>query len=104
MVRYPHSLEIEYFQNGYFDGTGDYYSGTAVEVTIKGRAEANGKGSLMRLNDGSQIVYDWMFFAGPEDDEIPYDAKAELKKNGTTIWEGTVKRHAKRQRGTEIWL
>lgn len=104
MVRYPHILDIEYQQEGYFDGTGDYHSGTAVEVSIKGRAEANGKGNLVRLNDGSQIVYSWMFFSGPEDEDIPYNAKAELKEDNETIWEGTVKGIAKRQRGTQIWL
>lgn len=104
MVRYPHTLEVSYREEGSFNEAGDYTVGTAVSVSIEGRAEANGKGNLVRLEDGSQIVYDWMFYAEHMDDRIPYNADAELKEGDTSFWTGNVKRMAKRQRGTQIWL
>ncbi len=105
MVRYPHTLTISYRSEGsYDDSTGDFTAGTEVQEIVTGRAEANGKGSLIRTEDGAQIVYDWQFYAKRQDFEAPFNSKAVLKKGSDTIWEGTVKRHAPHQTGAQIWL
>ena len=101
--RYPHTLAVQYTLPGSYDSDGDYQIGTAVDQEITGRAEANSKGDLIRLEDGSQIVYSWVFYCEPIDYDIPYGAAATLTHN-TGTWRGTIKRSAVNQRGTQIWV
>ncbi len=103
MVRHPNILTVNWELPGDFNSTGHWVPGTTVSHDIEGRAEANGKGNLVRTDDGAQIVYDWSFYTGPIDIDIPYGAEAELVHN-TGTWEGTVKRAAVNQKGTQIWL
>ncbi len=104
MVRYPHILEVSWKTETTFDATGLPIEGTAVSHDIEGRAEANGKGNLVRTEDGAQIVYDWTYFCDRQAFEAPFGAEATLKEDGTAVWSGTVKRHANWQKGTQIWL
>ncbi len=103
MDRYPHTLALNWTTDGDFDGTGDYVPGETTEVEIEGRAEANGKGNLVRAEDGSQILYAWEFFFQPVDTDIPFGAAATLTHE-TGTWTGTVKRAAVNQKGARIWL
>jgi len=103
MVRYPHTLTVEWDTTGDFNASGHWEPGTAVSHDIEGRAEANGKGNLVRTDDGAQIVYDWSFYTGTITIDIPHGAEATLVHN-TGTWEGTVKRAAVNQKGVQIWL
>lgn len=103
MDRYPHTLSIAWTTGGDFDGTGEYIPGETTAVEIEGRAEANGKGNLVRADDGSQIVYAWAFFCYPPETDIPFGAAATLVHE-TGTWTGTVKRAAVNQKGAQIWL
>ncbi len=102
MVRHPHKLLVSWTATGSY-ATGHYQPGTAIAHTFEGRADVNGKGNLVRTEDGAQIVYDWSFYTGPISIDIPYGATAQLVHN-TGTWNGTVKRAAANQRGTQIWL
>lgn len=103
MVRHPHTLVLSWKEEGTFSG-GDYSPGTAASQTIEGRAEANGKGNLIRTEDGAQIVYDWTFHCRPADFDAPFGADAELKQGSATFWKGKLKRQANAQKHTRIWL
>lgn len=95
-------MTLQWTATGTF-ASGHYQPGTTVTHEIEGRAEANGKGSLVRTDDGAQIVYDWSFYSGPIDIDLPHGAKATLLHN-TGKWIGTLKRAAANQKGTQIWL
>ena len=101
--RYPHTLVLNWSSDGSYDSDGDYSPGDSQELSIDGRAEANGKGELIKLEDGSQIMYAWTFFCQPSETEPPFGAKATLTHN-TGTWIGTVKRAAINQRGMQIWV
>jgi hypothetical protein len=104
VVRYPHTLELTWQEDGRFSATtGDFVEGEEHTETIEGRAEANGKGSLVGLQDGSQIVYNYTFYCQPQD-EVPFGAKAELYDGTTLRHTGTVKRMASAQKHCLIWL
>lgn len=104
MVRYPHILEIDWTTGTTFDDHGFPQPGSAISEEVEGRGEANGKGNLIRTEDGMQIVYDWVFFSTRKDFRAPLGATAKILEDGTAIWEGTVKRQANNQKGTQIWL
>lgn len=103
MVRYPHTLLVNWTGEGDFDGTGEYVPGESTELEIQGRAEANGKGNLVRAEDGSQIVYAWTFYCHPPETDIPFGAEATLTHE-TGTWKGTIQRLAVNQKGAQIWL
>ena len=103
MVRYPHILQVAWRTETTFNATGMPIAGTGAATAITGRAEANGRGNLVRLDDGAQIVYDWSFFCRPVS-EVPYGADATLYEGTAVIWEGTIKRHARGQKHSQIWL
>jgi hypothetical protein len=103
-VRYPHILTVSWNEPTTFDSHGMPVAGDSVSHTIRGRAEANGKGSLVRTDDGAQIVYDWSFFSLPVSFQVPFGAKVVLSEGEKTIWEGTVKRQASGQKTSQIWL
>ena len=103
MVRHPHILTVAWTSAGEYNASGYYVPGTTVTHDIKGRAEANGKGSLVRTPDGAQIVYEWSFYTSTIQIDIPHGADAELVHN-TGTWRGTFKRAAVNQKGTQIWL
>ncbi len=104
MERYPHTLTVSWKTDTTFDGSGMPVEGTAVSHDIEGRGEANGKGNMIRTEDGMQIVYDWTYFCQRQEFEAPFNAEATLYEDGTAVWSGTIKRQANRQKGTEIWL
>ena len=104
MVRYPHTLIVKWQTEGGFDDDGNYQSGTAVEKSIEGRADVAGSGSLVSMEDGSQVSYGWDFFTQVQEFEAPFNAQAELKEGDVTLWKGTVKRFANQQKHTRIWL
>jgi len=104
VVRYPHILDVTWQEDGRFSGTtGDYVEGEEYSVSIKGRAEANGKGNLVRLTDGSQIVYDYTFFCEPQE-EVKFGSEAILKEGGEVKYAGTIKRMASAQKHCQIWI
>ncbi len=100
MVRYPDTLVLTYQEDGTFS-SGNYTAGDEVIETIKGRAEANGKGDLIRTEDGAQIIYDYMFYCDKQDFTAPFGSNANLNSGQ---WTGTVKRHANHQTTAQIWL
>lgn len=102
MVRHPHTLSVTYQSEGTW-ANGNFVPGTTTTLSIKGRAEANGQGSLVNLEDGSTIVYNWAFYFTPITQEIPFGASATLTHN-TGTWSGTIKRSAINQKGGQIWL
>jgi len=102
MDRYPHTLAVSWTEEGTFVD-GEYTPGDAKELTLEGRAEANGRGNLIRTDDGAQIVYAWVFYLTPTDENIPMGAEATLTHE-TGTWSGTVKRLGVNQRGAQIWL
>ena len=106
MVRYPHTLTLSWQEDGRFSATtGDYVEGTTHTETLTGRAEANGKGAIISMNDGSQVVYDWTFFCKPEAITINHNTQAVLyNASGAEVWTGTVKRYAPAQIHAQIWL
>lgn len=101
MVRYPDTLVVTWTGDGSFGTAGNYTAGSTVSKTIEGRAEANGKGNLIRTNDGAQIVYDYMFYSEKQDFQAPFGASADLNSGK---WKGTVKHHVNSQVKTRIWL
>ncbi len=103
MKRYPHTLSLAWTTDGEFNATGEYVPGTATAVALTGRAEANGKGNLVRADDGSQIVYAWEFIFEALNKEIPFGVEATLTHE-TGTWKGTVKRAAVNQKGAKVWL
>ncbi len=104
MVRYPHTLAISWTGEGSFnEDTGNYDPGESVSLTLKGRAEANGKGNLIRTEDGAQIVYDWTFYFEPITENIPFGAAATLTHE-TGTYNGTVKRADVAQVSARLWL
>lgn len=104
MVRYPHTLAVSWQTDGGFnDDTGNYEPGESETLTIGGRAEANGKGNLIRTEDGAQIVYDWTFYFEPIEKEIPFGAEATLTHD-TGVYKGTVKRADVAQVSARLWL
>ena len=102
MVRYPHTLVVTWETEGSWDN-GDYTPGETVTHTIKGRAEANGSGSMVQLEDGAQVVYNWTFYSQPINFTVPFQADATLTHN-TGMWSGKVLRAAVNQKGMQIWL
>ncbi len=100
MVRYPDTLVLTWQKDGTFS-SGDYTAGSTVTKTIEGRKEANGKGNLVRTQDGAQIVYDYMFFCERQEFTAPYNSGANLNSGE---WTGTLKRQANHQTTTQIWL
>lgn len=103
MERYPHTLNVKWTDDGSYDSDGDYVIGTSQEIDIEGRAEANGKGNLVRTEDGGQVVYAWDFFFEPISEDIPFGADATLTHE-TGTWNGKVQRVAVNQRGARAWL
>jgi hypothetical protein len=104
MVRYPHTLDVSWQEDGHFSSTtGDYVEGEEYSVSIKGRAEANSKGNLVRLTDGSQVVYDYTFFCEPQE-ELRFGSKAELYEGSVLKYKGTIRRMASAQKHCQIWL
>jgi hypothetical protein len=102
VARYPHTVVITYKEDGtYTDG--DYTAGATVTKTISGRAEPDGKGSLVTLNDGSQIAYTWKFYCQALAYRMPYDAMVVLTANNET-WTGTLKGQSNNQINTILWL
>lgn len=104
--RYPHTLDLTWQEDGRFSATsGDYVQGTAQTDTLTGRAEANGKGAMVRLADGSQVVYDWAFYCQPTSVAVDHNTEAVLyNAAGDQVWSGTVKRLVSAQLHAQIWL
>lgn len=99
--RHPDTLSITYRKPGTYDTDGDFTPGIEVTQLIKGRAEANGQGSMIRTPDGAQIVYSWTFWCKPQKFEAPHGSVAVLNYGA---WAGTVKRQSNAQLHTQIWM
>ena len=99
--RYPDTAVIEWrsdaVQN---ETTGNWTQGQLISKTIRGRADVNGTGSLVGLEDGNQVVYNFVFVTTVQDFVAPFDARITI--NGTI--KGKVMRHANHQTGASIWL
>lgn len=104
MVRYPHTLSLSWETGGGLNASGYYDAGTTAMHSIPGRAEANSKGALIGLTDGSQIAYSWEYYCRPQLFEAPYGCDAQLLEGTAVVWEGTLKRHVNNQKGAKIWL
>lgn len=100
MVRYPDTLVVTYQEDGAFTD-GNYTAGSEMQKTIKGRKEANAKGSLIATEDGAQIAYDYVFFAEWQEFEVPFNSVANINDGE---WVGKVKRHANSQTKSRLWL
>lgn len=94
--RYFHTLQ--YKQPGALgpakrNDDGDWVKPAAstVDVTVECRAEPNGSGRKVSSQDGSEVVYSWTVYAGPETAIIPFGTKLQLFKDGVKFGEGTLK-------------
>ena len=99
-------MKLEWQKDGRFSATtGDYIEGTSATAAITGRYEANGKGAMVQMADGSQVVYDWTFYCQPTAITVDHNTKATLyNAAGDQVWTGTVKRYAPAQIHAQIWL
>lgn len=102
VARYPHKLVVTYKQDGTYSN-GDYTVGATITKTLTGRAEPDGKGSMITLPDGKQIAYTWKFFCSPLAYKIPYDAVVVLTANSET-WQGNLKGQSNNQTNTILWM
>ena len=100
--RFPDTIVITWKSDGtYTDLTGDYTAGTTITKTVTGRKEPNGGGRLIALEDGGQIVYNWLFICKKQDFTAPINADVSINSGE---WTGKVKRQVNDQTGTRIWL
>jgi hypothetical protein len=101
VVRYPHTLNIIFHEDGYYDEDDNYVQGNKKAMKLKGRAEPNSGGRQLVLGNGGIIAYEWRFYTKRFLYDIPYGSKAEIPELG---WVGIVQRAHNYQTGGSIWL
>ena len=104
MVRYPHTLVVQWQESVERDPvTGQYSAGVKVVKKIKGRAEPNSQavaGKGIKLEGGDVFTYDWKFYCR-DTENVPHRAKAEIQELG---WKGQIQRSHNYNMGGVIWL
>ena len=98
--RFPHTLKVTYKSEGSFT-SGNFTPGSDQTVEIEGRAEPNSRGRLISLEDGGQVVYEWVFYCKSLEGDIPFGSRAEITELN---WKGHVARAVQNQTNARIWL
>lgn len=102
--QYPHILTIRSAAEPVQDANGDYQQGEPVEI-FRGecRAEPNGKGEVLRGDDGNEINFSFTVFMPKTSVSIPANSEADISIENKLV-AGRVKRHHPGQLNSRIWV
>lgn len=105
MVRqYPHNIVISAMSEPSKDDDGNWVPGGLTEIHEgKCRAEPNGKGDVLRGDDGSELNFAFNVFLPKLTVDVPANAEVEITI-GNKLVTGSVKRHHPGQLNSRIWV
>lgn len=104
--QYPHSIEISKVPEAYLDkATGVYWPSAPVTTHLRGRADPNGRGSTLKLIDGTLVVFDFIIFI-PVSDFVPTagDVIQIIDQKGMLLYKGTIARFNHGFFNMRIWV
>ena len=104
VTQYPHTIKISVVADPYQDDDGNWIQGGLSEIhSGECRAEPNGKGDVIRGNDGSELSFAFNVFMPKLDKDIPANAEVEINIENKLVT-GQVKRHHPGQLNSRIWV
>lgn len=102
--QYPHTIKITVLSKPVQDDDGNWLSGELTEIhSGECRAEPNGKGEVIRGEDGSELSFAFNVFMPRMEIDIPVNAHVEITI-GKKLVTGKVKRHYNGQLNSRIWV
>jgi len=104
VIQYPHIIIIRSAVEPIKDEHGDYAISEPIEI-FKGfcRAEPNGKGSILKGEDGNEINFSFTVFMPNTLTDIPFNSEVEITINNKLV-SGRVKRYHPGQLNARIWV
>jgi hypothetical protein len=106
MVRqYPHTISIQLDSaDSTLDTSGNWMpAAAAAPLTYTCRAEPSNGNALVKVADGTQVVYQWMVYMPLPVESIYPGSNVVLTMDGQQV-KGSVKRLSKGQLNARIWL
>lgn len=100
--QYPHKLTATIVSGSTQDENGNWVPGTSETKEADCRAEANGRGDIIHLSDGSQYVFAWIVYMPKGATPIPEGA--EVTATSSPAASGQVKRFSQGQLNSRLWL
>ena len=102
--QYPHLIKISVVSEPTQDDNGNWIPGGLTEIhSGECRAEPNGKGDVLRGDDGSELNFAFNVFLPKLDVNIPANADVEITIENKLVT-GEVKRHHPGQLNSRIWV
>ena len=105
MVRFPHSAVISWISPATYDElTASHTPGSNQTLTLECRAIAQGEGSLIKTEDGTEVRAKYKVIARPANVKAPFGANVQLTFTDSSVYTGTLQRMENFQVFSEIWL
>lgn len=105
VTQYPHTLEEYQASDAVLGTTGDWSTPDATWVEIsKCREEVNGAGSLVKLTDGTTMVYSSLIQLPKTSPVVKAGAVVRVLCNGQIRIEGKVLHFVQDQLHARLWL
>lgn len=105
VTQYPYTLEEYQVADAVLGTTGDWSQPDATWVAVSVcRDEGNGGGRLVKLTDGTAIVYSALIQLPKTCPDIPTGARVRVLHETETRLEGTVLRFQKDQLHSRLWV
>jgi len=101
--QYPHTIVVSSFEP-VKDENGDYVTAEPTVIhSGKCRAEPNGKGEVLRGDNGSEINYSFTVYMPKTDIVFTYNSDVKIEI-GNKLISGRVKRHSNGQLNSRVWV
>ncbi len=102
--QYPHNIIIKAVREPAKDESGNFIPGGLVPIHDgECRAEPNGKGEVLRGEDGSELNFAFNVFLPKMSFEVPVNAEVEIAIENKLVT-GHVKRHHNGQLNSRLWV
>lgn len=104
MVRYPHTIIINWKSDPVKGSDGDYTPGSDITKQSICRAQVSGEGEYIKGADGNMIKSSFTIFLPRQDYIAPVGAVLEVYEGNTLIASGPLKQMVNKQAYSNIWL
>ena len=103
--QYPHILYATAVTDSVQDSEGNWIPGTSSTITKVCRAEPSSNlKSFVIGTDGQHLDYSWIVYMPLSTEIYQAGTKVEVKNNGATIVNDTIKQFHKGQLNMRLWL